>query len=66
MLNFTVPDMSCDGCVKAITVAVRAVDAGADVTADLAAKTVAIRSGSSSASLAAAIRDAGFEVAAAA
>lgn len=42
MLKLSVPDMSCGHCVKAITEAVKAVDAGASVTSDLGSKMVSV------------------------
>jgi copper chaperone len=60
MASFTVPDMTCDGCIKAITAAVRRVDPAATVTADLASHRVEVASAKPAAALAAAIDDAGF------
>lgn len=65
MTRYTIPDMSCDGCVGAITRAVRRVDAQAVVTADLAAHVVEIRSSAAPEILEAAIDDAGYAVKAA-
>jgi len=60
MTRFSVPDMTCEGCVKAITAAVQRVDPGATVRADLASHVVEIGSGKPAAELAAAIDGAGF------
>ncbi len=60
--NFTVPDMDCQACVRAITEAVHRLDAAATVSADLTAKQVAIGSGHPAQELAAAIEGAGFTV----
>ena len=57
---FHVPDMSCEGCVRAITRAVQGIDAEAGVSADLPAHRVRITSDHPAAELEAAIRDAGF------
>ena len=65
MIRYTIPDMSCDGCVGAITRAVRRVDANAVVTADLAAHVVDIQSSAPPERLEAAIDDAGYTVKAA-
>jgi copper chaperone len=62
---FLVPDMTCDGCVRAVTNAVRAVDGAAVVRADLATKRVEIDSTAEPPALAEAVRDAGFTVEAA-
>ena len=60
MTRFTVPDMTCSGCVKAITAAVHRIDPAATVTADLPSHMVEIASSKPAADLAAAIDDAGF------
>lgn len=62
---FLVPDMTCDGCVRAVTNAVKAVDGAAVVRADLATKRVEIDSTAAAPALAEAVRDAGFTVEAA-
>lgn len=41
-MKLTVPDMSCNHCVATMTRAVHALDPKAKITADLAAKTVAV------------------------
>lgn len=63
---FLVPDMTCDGCVRAVTNAVQAVDGAAVVRADLTTKRVEIDSAAEFPALAEAVRDAGFTVEAAA
>ena len=62
MLDFTVSDMTCSGCVKAITGAVQDLDAAATVDANLETKHVVIASSVPAAALAEAMRDAGFTV----
>lgn len=64
MLRFQVEGMSCGHCAQAVTQAVQGIDAGAEVTIDLASKTVYVRSSATSASVAEAIRQAGYEAAA--
>ncbi len=64
MPDFVVSDMTCDGCVRAITKAVQAVDPAATVSADLVSKRVHVESTSPPADLAEAIDEAGFTVAA--
>jgi len=59
---FRVPDMTCDGCVRALTGAVRDVDGDARLEADLVSKQVRVASTVSAESLAAAMREAGFTV----
>jgi copper chaperone len=60
MATFTVPDMVCSGCVKAITASVHRVDPAARVATDLATHRVEIESGKPEAVLAEAIGSAGF------
>lgn len=65
MIVFTIPDMSCDGCVASITRAAQKLDPAASVRADLATHIVEITSQRSAAELSAAIDDAGYTVQAA-
>ena len=60
MQVFTVSDMTCGGCVSAITKAVQRVAPTAQVAADLATKQVRISGAKSTDNLQAAIADAGF------
>jgi copper chaperone len=62
MPNFRVPDMTCQGCVRAVTGAVKDVDASADVDVDLDSKQVRVTSSATADALAAAMREAGFTV----
>jgi copper chaperone CopZ len=65
-LQFKVPDMDCEGCVKSVEDAVHKVDADAHVAADLVTKRVVIGSdGAEAHDIMAAIEGAGFEVEAA-
>lgn len=59
LITFSVPDMECAACVRAITEAVHRVDAEAEVSADLATKRVAVRA-VQPVDFARAIADAGF------
>jgi copper chaperone len=61
-LQFTVPDMDCDGCVSSITAAVQRIDAGATVAADLETKFVVVGTVVEGNKIAAAIEDAGYTV----
>ncbi len=61
-LQFTVPDMDCEGCVSSITAAVQRIDAGASVAADLTTKHVVVGSVVDGREIATAIEDAGFTV----
>jgi len=62
MIRFTIPDMTCGGCVASVTGAVQSVDATARLTANLESHTVEIASSATAEALAAAIADAGFTV----
>jgi copper chaperone len=65
MSLFRVPDIHCDGCVRALTGAVRDLDDKATLQADLQSKEVRVESSASDEAVADAIRDAGFTVEAA-
>ncbi len=60
MQTFHVPDMTCGGCVRAITNAVKTADPAAEIAADVPTHLVRITSRQSPDTLLAAIRDAGF------
>lgn len=62
MTAFKVSDMTCSGCVSAVTRAVQGVDALATVSADLDTRLVRVDSTASADVLAEAVRDAGFTV----
>lgn len=62
MPAFRVTDMTCDGCIRALTAAVKDVDAGATLQADLTSKQVQVASSAAPDALAAAMREAGFTV----
>ena len=60
MALFHVPDMTCGGCVSAITAAVKRADPGAEVLADLASQDVRVTGTLPEAAVRAAIENAGF------
>ncbi len=60
MLQFDLPAMSCDHCVRVITDAVHGIDAQARVTADLAAHRVQVETSLPQQAVAAALADAGY------
>ena len=60
MFQYTVQDMSCEHCVKAITAAVTGVAPGATVHIDLERHLVRVEQAGDSEQVAAAIRDAGY------
>ena len=59
MHRFHIPKMSCGHCVKKITQAVQSADPGAELQADLDARSVTITGNAGAAVLAAAIAAAG-------
>lgn len=62
--SFDVQGMTCGHCVRAVEDAVQALDAQAQVSVDLAAGRVQVQSTQPRAALAAAITEAGYDVAA--
>ena len=60
MPPFHVPDMHCDGCVRAIAAAVRAVAPAATVATDLQRQEVRISGAADAEALGQALREAGF------
>lgn len=65
MPAFRVPDIHCDGCIRALTGAVRDLDEKAVLRADLATKLVQVDTTATPEAVAAAMQDAGFTVEAA-
>lgn len=59
-LRYTLPDMTCQGCVRAVTGAVHALDAEATLAFDLPTHQVRIATRLPTAPVEAALRDAGF------
>jgi copper chaperone len=62
MYELQVEEMSCGHCVNAVTKAVQAIDAQAQVEVDLAQRKVRVQSGAELTQVAAAILDAGYPV----
>lgn len=62
MYELQVEEMSCGHCVNAVTKAVQAIDAQAQVEVDLAQRKVRVQSGAELTQVAAAISDAGYPV----
>lgn len=60
--TYSVPDISCQHCVDAITTEVTKVDGVTDITVDLETKTVAVVAGDETA-IVAAIDEAGYDIA---
>lgn len=65
MYDYQVKGMTCGHCVKAVTNAVKEVDASAEVKIDLETGRVQVNSALASDKLSAAITEAGYEVVAA-
>jgi copper chaperone len=61
MTTFDVPDMSCGHCTAAITKAISALDPGAKVDCDLAARIVSVDSVLTGPALVKAIKSAGYD-----
>ena len=66
MTQYRVNGMTCQGCVNAVTKAIKAAAPAAAVKVDLAAKTVTVEGPVAAATVQAAVKDAGFEFAGAA
>jgi len=60
MHHFHVPDMTCGGCLRAVTRALQNVDPQARVEGDLDTRTLKVTSGRSEASLLAALSNGGY------
>ena len=60
MLRYTVEDMTCGHCEQAVTRAISTLDARAEVTVDLPAKLVEVKTSASPGSVVAAMREAGY------
>jgi copper chaperone len=62
MSVFRVPDIHCDACIRSMTSAVQRLDPTATLQADLGSRQVRVESTASGATVADALRDAGFTV----
>ena len=61
MIRFKVANMSCGGCARAVTAALRGVDPAAEIAVDLDCREVAVESTAGAEGFAGALREAGFE-----
>ncbi len=59
-LQFTVPDMCCNGCVRSITKIVQTLDADAQIAADLANQRLTIETTADKEKVVAALEKGGF------
>ena len=62
MVQFHVAGMTCGGCARAVTNAVQDIDSDASVNVDLATRRVTVDSRADAATIAGAIKAAGYEV----
>ena len=59
-MKFNVPDMTCGHCVSTVTKTVKALDAAAEVKADLGTKTVTVETSAPAAAVSKALDEAGY------
>jgi copper chaperone len=59
-MQFHIQDMTCGGCVRGVSAAIRSVDPGAEVAADLETRQVQVTTQAPRERLVAALTDAGF------
>ncbi|MBA3910777.1 MAG: copper chaperone [Rhodobacter sp.] len=60
MIELTVPDMTCGGCARGVTTAIKSVDPRAEVVIDLASHKVQVTTTAGSSAVKAAVAGAGF------
>ena len=60
MLDLTIPDMTCGGCARGVTQAVKSIDPGAEVKIDLDTRKVQVTTSASAAAVKSVIAQAGF------
>jgi copper chaperone len=60
MIDMTIPDMTCGGCARAVSAAIKTVDPTAEIAADVSARKVQIKTFASAAALQQAVVEAGF------
>lgn len=60
MLDLTIPDMTCGGCARGVTAAIKSVDAAAELVIDLEAHKVRVTTTASAEAVKAAVVEAGF------
>jgi copper chaperone len=62
MYEIKISGMTCGGCVKSVSNALKSLDSGAEVNVDLSSQTVRIKSNKTKEEINSAIEDAGFSV----
>jgi copper chaperone len=60
MLDLTIPDMTCGGCARGVTAAIKSVDPSAELVIDVETHKVQVKTSASAAAVKAAVVEAGF------
>jgi copper chaperone len=60
MLDLTIPDMTCGGCARGVTAAIKSVDPTAELVIDVETHKVQVKTSASAAAVKAAVVEAGF------
>ena len=60
MLDLTIPDMTCGGCARGVTAAVKSVDPTAELVIDVATHKVQVKTSASADAVKKAVVEAGF------
>lgn len=60
MLDLTIPDMTCGGCARGVTAAIKSVDPGAELVIDVESHKVQVKTSASTEAVKAAVIEAGF------
>ena len=60
MLDLTIPDMTCGGCARGVTAAIKAVDPTAELLIDLDTHKVQVKTSASADAIKIAVLEAGF------
>lgn len=59
-MQFHIENMTCGGCAKSVTAAIRSVDKDAEISADPPNRMLEVKSGASRAELEAVLQEAGY------
>ena len=60
MLDLTIPDMTCGGCARGVTAAIKSVDPAAELLIDVDSHKVQVKTSASVEAVKAAVIEAGF------
>lgn len=63
MLELNLPGMTCGGCARGVTAAIKSVDPAAEVVTDVASRTVRVATSANTESIKAAVAEAGYTAA---